>query len=113
MSEPKARITITLDADLLRRIKVVEEERGDSVSAIINRMIRNDIAHEEQQMRDMENPVMRTVLTALTKTPGVMESIASLVGNQLTKDQAEELRQNIQQQAKRGKQRVAKKGGKR
>jgi hypothetical protein len=48
----------------------------------------------------------------MTSTPGVMESIAALVGNHMTKEETAELKQHLKQQAERGKQRkAAKKSG--
>jgi predicted transcriptional regulator len=53
----KTNITLKLDADLLRRVKVIAAERGTSVSAImaaeLHEMIAKEDAYEEAKRRAM------------------------------------------------------------
>lgn len=43
MAKPKERITITMDPVLLERIDAVAESRGDSRSAVIERVLEGEI----------------------------------------------------------------------
>lgn len=108
MSSNKAKIAITIDPHLLQRIDAVADLRGQSRSAVIERVIRNEIDAEEEFVEDMESPVMQTILSVILNTPGVTETIAKVVGNNMNKEQLAEMKKGLKEQVARGKERTAK-----
>ncbi len=102
MKEAKERITVTVDADLLRRLDAVAAARGDSRSAVLERLLGNAIGEDEVFLKAMENPITRAVAQAVTSSPALIESIARLVGEQMSTGDAEEIREVMAEQAKRG-----------
>ena len=59
MPKPKSRITITIDADLLDRIEAICKERGEPRSALIERVLGNEIVSEERFLAGREIPQIR------------------------------------------------------
>lgn len=109
--DPRERVTVTLDASLLRRIDRVAEARGEARSAVVERMVANEIGEEERFMRLMENPATRLIFQTLMSNPRIVESIAVLVGDKLDPEDAERMAKVIREQTKRGRERRGKKHG--
>lgn len=108
MPENKSKVAITIDPDLLQRIDAVADLRGQSRSSVIERIIRNEIEAEEEFVEDMDSPVMQTILGVILNTPGVTETIARVVGNNMNKEQLAEMKKGLKEQVARGKERTAK-----
>ncbi len=100
--ERKAKVTVALDREVLRRVDAVAGARGDSRSSVIERMLCNGIGDEEKFLRAMENPVTRAVTQAVTSSPWLIEKIARLVGEEVCKGDGSEIREFVAKQAKRG-----------
>lgn len=105
MADTKDRISITIDPELLKRLRHVADLREQSVSAMIERIVRNEIDSEEEFVRDMESPVMRTIMSAMVNTPGVMEGMAKIIGQSLTPEEFNEMREGLKHQKELGKKR--------
>lgn len=101
-NENKERVTITLDADLLRRIDGVCEARGEPRSAFIERMLRREIHGEEELMADLESPLYRAVVHVVKGMPGFVDLVAKAAGQD-----AAEVREAMNTQLARGKERQA------
>lgn len=109
MSQNKSKIAITIDSKLLERVDHVAEERGQSRSSVIERLVRNEIKSEEKFVKEMESPIHRAILGVMINTPGVVEVMAKLVQDNMSPTDAEEIKQGLQKQAARGKERSKKK----
>ena len=107
MPEPKDKFSISMDTELVQRLDAVAEARDEARSTVIERIVRHGLAEEESFLRDMENPVDRAIVDIVTDNPGILRTIANLVGQQLTDEQLAGLRN----QAKRGRGRQGKKKG--
>jgi len=103
--EPKERITVTLDGDLLARVDQVAEARDDSRSAMIERMLSNQIEFEEGFVKKMENPIVRNLAKLLTSSPALLDAIAVAAGDEFAAGRGSELRDFIIKQFERAKDR--------
>jgi|GEM_PF-1748429 len=103
--EPKSKIAISIDAELLRRLDEVCHARQQSRSKIINRILIEQIDEEESFVRGLENPAVRAVMSVMINTPGVVESMAKLVGEKMSSDDIDEMREGFKKQADLGKKR--------
>jgi hypothetical protein len=108
----KERITITIDPDVLRRLDKVSDTRGEPRAAMIERILRNNIDGEESMMRDMENPVWRSLISTLLASESVVKAIATIAGENMPPERIREVQAGIKVQAERGRQRQAAKRGK-
>lgn len=106
MSEPKERITVTLEPAIVSRIDTVAEATGKSRSAVMERILKEGIAEEEKFVRDMENPLKRAILETLVGNPRVLGVIATVVGEVMNREEAEEIAEKVRNQADRGRERV-------
>lgn len=84
----KERITITVDPDLLGRIKRLADRMEDSVSAVIERMCEQDIGEYERFVDSLANPVIREVTMKLRTSPKLMRVLAALVQEEFTPELA-------------------------
>ena len=107
MPEPKDKFSISMDTELVQRLDAVAEARDEARSTVIERIVRHGLAEEESFLRDMDNPLDRVIVDIVTDNPGILRTIANLVGQQLTDEQLAGLRN----QAKRGRGRQGKKKG--
>ena len=103
--ENKEKISISIDAELLRRLDAVCEARGQSRSAVFERIVRNEIDGEEKFLDYMEKPINRALMTVIMKTPGVLDAIATLVGEHLTPENVVEIKELAGVQVQRGSER--------
>ena len=99
----KEKLSITLDSRLVRRIDLLAEKRGTNRSSFIERVLLREIGVEERWVDQMENPVYRGVLRALTETPGLLESMATMLGDHLNTEEAAEFREGAKKQIRSGK----------
>lgn len=111
MAESKAKISISLDADLLRRLDAVCEAKGEERSPTIERMLRLAIQEQEEFIRDMEDPVMRTIHSVMMRSPAVMKTIVMALGAQFTADEIADIQKRGVIQRERGVQRQRAKRG--
>ena len=96
-----------MDTELVQRLDAVAEARDEARSTVIERIVRHGLAEEESFLRDMDNPLDRVIVDIVTDNPGILRTIARLVGQQLTDEQLAGLRN----QAKRGRERQRKRKG--
>lgn len=102
MNKNKQKIAISIDADLLEKIDQVAEARGDARSTLIERMLKDGIESEMRFVKQMESPVYRALMGALTSSPKVFEVLADLAMEKITPEQAQELQKKGHEQMKRG-----------
>lgn len=105
----KVKIAITTDSDLLTQIDEIAEARGESRSALITKMLRVGVDEQRKLLKQMENPLYRAVLGAMTKSPELLQKMSELVCENMTLDEAIEKKQNIEKQLQLGKQRATNK----
>lgn len=91
----KERITITVDPDILTRLDALAEARGENRSAVVERMLRVRLEDEEQFVADMENPLKRAVIKALTVNPAVLDFVSSVMGEEMTAEQLQRIRKKL------------------
>jgi len=101
----KARISMTIDPKLLRRIDAVCESRNEPRSSMIERILENEMDEEEQFVKDMENPVLRALARIIADTPGVTKFLASLGGMDTGLDNIENLKSKMREQIGKGQER--------
>jgi hypothetical protein len=111
MNDVKLKITISVDPGLLRRIDAVAEVRGDSRSALMERMLFDSIEDQEEFLDRMEKPIPRAVVSALISSPVVMRAIASIAGKTLTDEELKRLQERAPVHAAKGKERQSRKRG--
>ena len=92
-----------MDAALLRRLDKVCDARNQARSQVIERIVGDQIEKEEGFVKDMENPVLRTVLNAMVNTPGLIHTMAKLVGQNMTDEELDNLRVGAKEQIEYGK----------
>jgi len=85
--------TVRLDPELIRRLDAVAEARGESRSVVIERVLRNEVADEEDFVNEMEHPVMRALVRMIIASPAATRFVIWLAGG--TTDEAE-LRRRIE-----------------
>lgn len=82
--EIKAKFTISMDPGLLRRLDEVAEARKDSRSAVIERIVNNQIEEEEKAVRLLiDNPVIRETIMRLMASPDALELLNRLLGKKI------------------------------
>ena len=117
--EPKERITITIDKDLLAFIDQVCERRGKSRSALIEALVERACQGTEAELEDLEKLRYRAIVKVLTTSPGVFDAIVKAVERGLTAEERREGYEVLKQDLawadeRRGAKKAAKrKGGKR
>lgn len=74
--------SIRLDEDLVKRLDELAELRSESRSALIERILNNGVADEEQFWERMQNPVYREV-SRLILRPDVAMAMAKVLGERL------------------------------
>jgi len=94
----KARISMTIDPKLLRRIDAVCESRNEPRSSMIERILESEMNEEEQFVEDMENPVLRALARIIADTPGVTKFLASLGGMDTGLANIENLKSKMREQ---------------
>lgn len=107
MTENKDKISISIDPDLLRRVDAVCAAREETRSSMIERVLKNEIAGEEQFLKDMENPINRAIMSTIINTPGLLAAVARLVNEHLEAGDLDHMREKLPQQMERGKRRAA------
>lgn len=109
--ELKDRITITIDAELLRRVDAVADARAESRSAIIERIVKNEIVSEERFLKVLEVPVTRLIVEKIMGSPTIAGVIAEMVGNSMTQEERKALSDFVLKQGQRGRERQEAKRG--
>jgi hypothetical protein len=69
-----------------------------SRSQVIERILKHQIDDEEKFVRDMESPVMRTILSTLINTPGLLQSMAVMLGENLPDEDLKRIREGAVEQ---------------
>lgn len=100
--DSKERITITIDRIVLARVDGVADARGDSRSAVIERIVSNGIGSEERFLAMMEVPATRLIIEKIVGSPAIAGAIAQLVGESLSKEELKALNEEARKQAERG-----------
>lgn len=106
-NENKVKISVAIHPKLLERVDAVAEARGQSRSEVIDRILGNGIKSEEATVKDMEDPIQRAIISLLFNSPTVISGLAKLVGRNLTPEQIEETKQNMNKGIQRAKERQA------
>lgn len=105
----KQQLSITLDADLVKRLDAVCEATNVNRSALIETMVEKGIRERETFVQDMENPVLRSLARVMASSPKVVEGILGVLGEELDDGDRRWLKEGLSEQAARGKQRAARK----
>ncbi len=111
MSENKEKISISIEADLLRRLDAVCEARGDSRSAVIERILRDEMPEEESFLQGMEDPMSRALIATLIRSPAVLKVIATVAGKAISDADLKRVQERAPEHFRRGKERERKKRG--
>jgi predicted transcriptional regulator len=80
----KQKFSISMDAELVKRIDAVAEAREEGRATVIERMCRNDIEEEEKFLKQFDNRGYRAVYDLLATHPRLIQQIATLVGEELS-----------------------------
>lgn len=111
----KERVTIAIDSELLARIDEASERRGESRSALIERVLRVAWETTLEELDRLENPLSRAFTRALASSPEVFTALAKLVNSGLTEEEAKrvhaELKQDLEWAADRKSSRKGSKDG--
>lgn len=86
-------ITITLDGQVLDRIDQLASHRHESRSAVIERICRNALPAEERAMDVMGSPIAGAALAKIMTSDQLLQTVARLVGEELTDEDAEAIRE--------------------
>ncbi len=102
----KEKVSITLDARLLKRVDKLAELRGEGRSAVVELVLSRGIEEQEEYVKALENPLNRLVQDVLaTAPPEVLQIVGRLVGERLSKCEVEKLRGDWKKQSKGAKER--------
>ncbi len=107
MKDNKAKITISISPDLLRRIDAVAEAREMKRSTLMERMLGNQIEEQEEFLLGMEKPLDRAVARVLLRNPKVMKAMSVVVGEHISDEQIERAKRELPNELARGKNREA------
>jgi metal-responsive CopG/Arc/MetJ family transcriptional regulator len=99
--------SVSLLPELVERLDAIAQERHESRSAVIERIIRNGVPDEEQFLQSIENPVKLTIMDLLQRNPKVIKALATVLGEYIDDDMIE----RTGKQVALAKQRRGKKGG--
>lgn len=88
----KARISMTIDPDLLGRIDEVCLRRRESRSAMIERVMAYALEEHEEHLKSLENPLTQALVRGLTRSPEVLGMLAKLVGESMSQEELSALR---------------------
>ncbi len=99
-------MSVTVSPELCEALSEVAKARGESRSALVERLLHNGVIEERKDLRLLENPIFQAVGLAVAKLPGVMEFASKMAGEDLSKEEMTEMRALIQEQIERGKRRA-------
>ena len=68
------RTTVNLDEDVLRAIRSLARERGESLGSVISSLVRDGLRRPESDQYDMDVPVFRVRENAPPLTPEMVRS---------------------------------------
>ncbi len=105
--ENKVRASITIDPEILAQIDEIAEITQESRSALIERFLLGGIEEQRKYLGYMDNPVTRVILQSLSANPVLIQKIACLVGENVTPDEAQAIKENSAKQAELAKKRAA------
>ncbi len=103
--ETKKPVTVTIDSKLLARIDAVCEKRNEARSGWFERLAANEIGAEEAFVASMENPIWRGLISTLAASPKVLEVLAAVAGEQIPEEELRQIRENVPELAKLGRER--------
>lgn len=108
--ENKAKFTISMDAELLRRLDRVAEAREDNRSEMIERIVHNAIAFEEQAVKLLlDNTILRETVVRLMESPRLLEVISKFVGDNISQEEVAATAENARRLRRVGQKRAASK----
>lgn len=90
--EPKDKITISLDAGLIRRVDAVAGARGESRSRVMERLMENGIDDEERWVDEAEMPLYQIVADLMTSDHRVLRAVAKICGEHMGEKEAREIK---------------------
>ena len=102
-------ISSAIENELLERLDAVAEKRGETRSAVVERMLRNTIDEEEEFIGDMESSFWRNMMKGLIKSPLAAKALAAVAREQLTPQQYERFQKEMPKQIQLGMERQKKK----
>lgn len=105
MPENKAKIAVSIDADLARRIDAIADARDENRSQVVQRIIQDGIAEEEKFVHGMENPILRGLLETMTSSPKLLRTIAKIVGEEMDEEILADMQEGMKKQAALGRER--------
>lgn len=105
--EAKQILSVRLAPDLIARMDAVVEESGRTRSEWIERVLAMAVAEAESFISDMERPVPRAVVRAMTASPDFFNLLTRLMVDHLTPEEREEWRFRMVDISQKGKARAA------
>lgn len=105
MSEPKHKFSISMDAELVDRLDAICEARDESRSSAIERMVRNEVPSEEKFVTGLESPIQQAIARIIVEQPRVVQTLAALVGEHMTDEEAAKLKKGLEKQVSRANER--------
>lgn len=94
--QPKERITVTIDVELLAKVDGLAERRGETRSALVERVVGYAIDEYDEEMQRLESPLNQILVRAITKSPEALRLMARAVGNSMTKDEFREFQGRLE-----------------
>ncbi len=96
MNEPKDRISITIDPQVLARIDEVCERSGEARSAMIERVMSYALEDLDEELKRLESPVIQAVTRALVASPELFAALSRITEGKVSREEAELNRKRLQ-----------------
>jgi metal-responsive CopG/Arc/MetJ family transcriptional regulator len=107
----KTAIAVTIAPELLARVDRVAESREESRSAVMERMLRNQIQEEETLVNQLANPALRETMAYIAESPKLLKALAFAMGEHLPKEEIERVGSGWKKLREVGKRLQAEKSG--
>ncbi len=101
----KVKVSISVPQQLLKRIDLIAESRGDSRSYVISKVLESGIESQEQFLADMENPVIRGLARVIASSPNAL-TMLNTIGEEVTAEEFARFCAGAPEQIERGKSRA-------
>jgi hypothetical protein len=88
-SSKKALCSMTIDRDVLKRADVAAEKLGMSRSQFFQEMARRGLAEAEGAASVVHDPIVTRALASALSVPGVMQSLAKALGDELNQKEVQ------------------------
>lgn len=86
----RTQISIKLDTDLLEKIDQFAEDIGVTRTSIIEQCIKNELPRQEENYRQLENPLVRAMHEKVT-SPTVLRLLAKLAQTDMSDEEIDEI----------------------